>query len=112
MGIYGNKQADKLANLSLTQPQHCNLILTQEDAVRQISTQLREQWHIAWPVSSSKLRKYKTNISALLPTKLTRRDSIALTRLQLETSKLTQEHLFKKTMPPVCSTSESHINTS
>ena len=69
MGIYGNEQADKLANLSLTQPQHCSLIL--KDAVKQISTQIREQWHIAWHASSSKLRKYKPNISALLPAKLT-----------------------------------------
>ena len=104
MGIRGNELADTLAKASLSLSYTTQLPPSLDDLKHKTISHYTSLWDSSW---KSTISSFSLNLPSVLSIppylSLHRRDQICLTRLYLNTSRLTHEHFFNKSPPAVCS---------
>lgn len=99
--------ADRLAKEAVTATENIQPIHLLSDIKNIIKSKTIHLWQTMWTEEESKLKNIKPIVNQKLPLPFKRREQVILSRLRIGHSKLTHEHLLKKTPPPMCDVCEN-----
>ncbi|XP_054002649.1 uncharacterized protein LOC128889223 [Hylaeus anthracinus] len=103
-GISGNRQADFKAKEATTlQTEHQQTPIPIQEIIQHEKKKINEEQNNIWKSKPSKIHNIITNFFQNIPRNLmSRKEKIVLSRLRTGHSKITHEHIIKKTDPPFC----------
>lgn len=110
-GIPGNEEVDKYAKDSLNCPLS-DIDIPMQNMKTNLKHLNTQTWNTEWEVTQfNKLRNIKNTTTKLLYTHtITRKTKIILNRLLIGHCNLTHQYLFKKDLPPICSTCDTRLS--
>ena len=102
VGIQGNENADRLAS----ECSHLKVIndipLSASELRNKVSSHYQKVWQDEWSLKQEKLISFKRNIGDIIYSDLPRYLQVIISRLRLNTTFLTHQHLFKAKEPKQC----------
>lgn len=111
IGIRGNEMADQSAKQAVNDPNVAMAtICVHKDLKIAINFKLTAQWTATWQNTNYPLKEMKPTPDTRLPLPKARRNQVAITRLRIGHTRLTHEHLMKRTEPPLCETCRTPLN--
>ena len=100
--IQGN-DVDQLAKTSLSLREVTKIPTSSADLKKRVSAHYNEAWKQTWSKLSADVRAFKPELGSTVPTDIPRPSQVVITRLRLETCKLTHGHYFTRTPRAMCS---------
>ena len=102
MGIPGNEKADQLANQATTLNTINRIPQDKSEIMKKIKTEATKEWQRRWRRTDPSKTYFKREIGPTAYTEERRIDQINLTRLRLNTTRITHAHYFTRTEPKTC----------
>lgn len=104
VGIFGNEQADQAARQAAILEGENTQVHTHTDIKNHLKQKILEIHNSEWQQSHNKLKEIQQDTRRPLPFPKTRRAQVIISRLRIGHTRITHEHLMKKTEPPICET--------
>lgn len=109
VGIKGNEEADVAAKEATLLPAG-NEPIPKNDLRAIIKSDTIKKWNTYWNnITSNKLREIEQTPTLSIHRQLTRKQTIALTRLRIGHTRLTHQYLFHRLDPPYCEQCKSVV---